>query len=85
MNEPPTAPRRRASPSVAMAADRLSVAASDADGTPALEAAQAQPAFARLEAVASGGVQLVDGSVASSASGPIAADPGVDDLEKAVS
>jgi iron complex transport system substrate-binding protein len=65
-------------------ADRLFVAAFGADGKTALEAAQKQPAFTRLKAVQSGTTTVVDGSVWSSASGPIAASLVLDDIEKAV-
>jgi iron complex transport system substrate-binding protein len=65
-------------------ADRLFVAAFGADGKAALEAAQSQPAFTRLKAVASDDATVVDGSVWSSASGPIAASLVLDDIEKAV-
>ncbi len=64
-------------------ADRLFVAAFGADGPGALEAARSQPAFQQLAAVQSGDVVEVDGSVWSSASGPIAADLVMDDLEAA--
>jgi iron complex transport system substrate-binding protein len=65
-------------------ADRLFVAAFGADGTAALEAAQSQPAFTRLKAVSAGAATVVEGSVWSSASGPIAASLVLDDIEKAV-
>jgi iron complex transport system substrate-binding protein len=65
-------------------ADRLFVAAFGADGKTALDAAQSQPAFARLKAVESGTTAVVDGSVWSSASGPTAASLVLDDIEKAV-
>nr|WP_281372133.1 ABC transporter substrate-binding protein [Modestobacter versicolor] len=66
-------------------ADRLFVAAFGADGTGALAAARTQPAFTQLTAVQSGTTTEVDGSVWSSASGPIAADLVMDDIEAAVS
>ncbi|SFT99530.1 iron complex transport system substrate-binding protein [Geodermatophilus amargosae] len=66
-------------------ADRLFLAAFGADGTGALEAARSQPAFTQLEAVQEGATTEVNGSVWSSASGPIAADLVMDDIEAAVS
>ncbi|WP_157944112.1 ABC transporter substrate-binding protein [Blastococcus atacamensis] len=66
-------------------ADRLFLAAFGADGKGALEAASSQPAFTRLKAVTNGDAAEVDGSVWSSASGPIAAGLVLDDLEAAVS
>ena len=66
-------------------ADRLFLAAFGADGGSALEAAGTQPAFTRLKAVAAGTATEVDGSVWSSASGPVAADLVMDDIEAAVS
>nr|WP_239523874.1 ABC transporter substrate-binding protein [Geodermatophilus normandii] len=66
-------------------ADRLFLAAFGADGTGALEAARSQPAFTQLEAVQEGTTAEVNGSVWSSASGPIAADLVMDDIEAAVS
>ncbi|HEY0125861.1 MAG TPA: ABC transporter substrate-binding protein [Blastococcus sp.] len=66
-------------------ADRLFLAAFGADGSGALEAARTQPAFTRLTAVAGGTATEVDGSVWSSASGPIAAGLVMDDIEAAVS
>jgi iron complex transport system substrate-binding protein len=65
-------------------AQRLFVAAFGADGKTALESARSQPAFTRLKAVESGTTEVVDGSVWSSASGPIAASLVMDDLEEAV-
>ena len=64
-------------------ADRLFIAAFGAEGGTALEAARSQPAVAQLEAVRNGTVTEVDGSVWSSASGPIAADLVMDDMEAA--
>jgi iron complex transport system substrate-binding protein len=64
-------------------ADRLFLAAFGADGAAALEAAESQPAFAQLRAVQADGVEVVDGSVWSSASGPIAADLVMDGIEAA--
>ena len=64
-------------------ADRLFLAAFGADGGSALEAARTQPAFARLGAVQEDRAVEVDGSVWSSASGPIAADLVMDDMEEA--
>jgi iron complex transport system substrate-binding protein len=66
-------------------ADRLFLAAFGADGKGALEAASSEPAFTRLKAVGAGAAEEVDGSVWSSASGPIAADLVMDDIEAAVS
>ena len=66
-------------------ADRLFLAAFGADGESALDEASSQPAFTRLKAVTSGNAEEVDGSVWSSASGPIAADLVLDDIEAAVS
>ncbi len=66
-------------------ADRLFLAAFGADGTGALEAARSQPAFTQLAAVQNGTTTEVDGSVWSSAAGPIAADLVMDDIEAAVS
>ena len=65
-------------------ADRLFLAAFGADGTGALEAARSQPAFTQLQAVQEGATTEVDGSVWSSAAGPIAADLVMDDIEAAV-
>jgi iron-siderophore transport system substrate-binding protein len=65
-------------------ADRLFLAAFGADGTGALEAARSQPAFTQLTAVQEGATTEVDGSVWSSAAGPIAADLVMDDIEAAV-
>jgi iron complex transport system substrate-binding protein len=65
-------------------ADRLFLAAFGADGAAALEAAESQPAFARLGAVQSDAVSVVDGGVWSSASGPIAAEQVLDDIEAAL-
>jgi iron complex transport system substrate-binding protein len=64
-------------------ADRLFLAAFGADGAAALDAAESQPAFTRLGAVQSGAVSVVDGGVWSSASGPIAAEQVMDDIEAA--
>jgi iron-siderophore transport system substrate-binding protein len=66
-------------------ADRLFLAAFGADGSSALEAAEAEPAFTRLTAVRTGATAEVDGSVWSSASGPIAAALVMDDIEAATS
>jgi iron complex transport system substrate-binding protein len=66
-------------------ADRLFLAAFGADGTGALEAARSQPAFTQLAAVQNGTTTEVNGSVWSSAAGPIAADLVMDDIEAAVS
>jgi iron complex transport system substrate-binding protein len=66
-------------------AGRLFLAAFGADGTGALETARSQPAFTQLAAVQNGTTTEVDGSVWSSASGPIAADLVMDDIEAAVS
>jgi iron complex transport system substrate-binding protein len=66
-------------------ADRLFLAAFGADGSTALEAAQAEPAFTRLKAAESGATASVDGGVWSSSSGPIAAEQVMDDIEAAVS
>ena len=63
--------------------DRLFIAAFGADGPGALEAARSQPAFQQIAAVQSGAVVEVEGSVWSSASGPIAADLVMDELEEA--
>jgi len=65
-------------------ADRLFLAAFGADGTGALEAARSQPAFTQLGAVQEGATTEVDGSVWSSAAGPIAADLVMDDIEAAI-
>jgi iron complex transport system substrate-binding protein len=65
-------------------ADRLFLAAFGTDGAAALEAAESQPAFARLGAVQSDAVSVVDGGVWSSASGPIAAEQVMDDIEAAI-
>ena len=65
-------------------ADRLFLAAFGADGTGALEAARSQPAFTQLQAVQEGATTEVDGSVWSSAAGPIAADLVMNDIEAAV-
>jgi iron complex transport system substrate-binding protein len=64
-------------------AARLFLAAFGTDGAAALEAARSQPAFAQLEAVRADAVDVVDGSVWSSASGPIAADLVMDGIEAA--
>ena len=66
-------------------ADRLFLAAFGADGKGALDAAGSVPAFTRLRAVEAGAATEVDGSVWSSASGPIAAGLVMDDIEAAVS
>ncbi len=66
-------------------ADRLFLAAFGADGTGALDAARTQPAFTQLSAVQNGATTEVNGSVWSSAAGPIAADLVMDDIEAAVS
>jgi iron complex transport system substrate-binding protein len=66
-------------------ADRLFLAAFGADGKGALAAAASQPAFTQLAAVQNGTTAEVDGSVWSSASGPIAADLVMADIEAAVS
>jgi iron complex transport system substrate-binding protein len=66
-------------------ADRLFLAAFGADGASALAAAQAESAFTRLKAAASGATSSVDGGVWSSSSGPIAAEQVMDDIENAVS
>ncbi|WP_448624913.1 ABC transporter substrate-binding protein [Geodermatophilus sp. URMC 64] len=66
-------------------ADRLFLAAFGTDGAAALEAAEDQPAFTRLKAVQADTVAVVDGGVWSSASGPIAAEQVMDDIEEAVS
>lgn len=65
-------------------ADRLFIATFGEDGAAALAAAEAQPAFARLGAVEADAVSVVQGSVWSSASGPIAAELVVDDIAAAV-
>src|SRR3954464_15627371 len=65
-------------------ADRLFLAAFGTDGAAALEGAKANPAFTRLKAVGSDDVSVVDGSVWSSASGPIAAELVMDDIERTV-
>ncbi len=64
-------------------ADRLFLATFGADGAAALEAAESQPAFGQLRAVQEDAVEVVDGSVWSSASGPIAADLVMDGIEAA--
>ncbi|HYH25900.1 MAG TPA: ABC transporter substrate-binding protein [Blastococcus sp.] len=66
-------------------ADRLFLAAFGADGKGALQAAGSEPAFTRLKAVEAGATEEVDGSVWTSASGPIAAGLVMDDIEAAVS
>ncbi len=66
-------------------ADRLFLAAFGADGTGALDAARTQPAFTQLSAVQGDATTEVNGSVWSSAAGPIAADLVMDDIEAAVS
>jgi iron-siderophore transport system substrate-binding protein len=66
-------------------ADRLFLAAWGNDGTAALETARSEPAFAQLAAVQADAVDVVDGSVWSSASGPIAAGLVMDDIEAAAS
>ncbi len=65
-------------------ADRLFLAAFGADGTGALDAARSQPAFTQLQAVQQDTTSEVDGSIWSSAAGPIAADLVMDDIETAV-
>ncbi len=62
--------------------DFIYVATLNAEGEKALEAAQAQPAFARLRAARGGHVAAVDGGVWTSASGPIAAGKVLDDIER---
>jgi iron complex transport system substrate-binding protein len=64
-------------------ADQVFVATFGTDGAAALEAARSNPAFSRLRAVGSDDVSVVDGSVWSSASGPIAAELVMDDIEAA--
>ncbi len=63
-------------------ADRIYLTSLNADGEKALAAAEAQPAFARLEAVKAGNVDVVDGDVWSSAAGPLAAGKVLDDVER---
>jgi iron complex transport system substrate-binding protein len=65
-------------------ADRLFLAAFGTDGAAALEGARSNPAFTRLKAVGTDDVRVVDGSVWSSASGPIAAELVMDDIERAL-
>ncbi|WP_217237572.1 iron-siderophore ABC transporter substrate-binding protein [Streptomyces sp. AC555_RSS877] len=63
-------------------ADRIYLTTLNADGEKALAAARAQPAFARLRAVRTGNVDVVDGDVWSSAAGPLAAAAMLDDIER---
>ncbi|MGX5210446.1 ABC transporter substrate-binding protein [Streptomyces violaceus] len=63
-------------------ADRIYLTTLNADGEKALAAAEAQPAFARLRAVRTGSVDVVDGDVWSSAAGPLAAAEVLDDIER---
>jgi iron complex transport system substrate-binding protein len=65
-------------------ADRLFLAAFGTDGAAALEGARSNPAFTRLKAVGTDDVHVVGGSVWSSASGPIAAELVMDDIERAL-
>ncbi|WP_355661856.1 iron-siderophore ABC transporter substrate-binding protein [Halomonas salifodinae] len=64
--------------------DWLFLATLNADGQEALEAARTSPAFARLEAVANDRVVAVDGQLWTSASGPLAAQAVLDDIEAAL-
>lgn len=54
----------------------------NADGKQALEDAQKQPAFTRLNAVKAGHVAVVDGQIWSSGSGPLAAEVILNDIER---
>ncbi|WP_229402533.1 ABC transporter substrate-binding protein [Micromonospora okii] len=63
-------------------ADFIYIATLNAEGKQALEAAKAQPAFARLGAAKAGKIGPVDGSVWSSGAGPLAAGKVLDDIEK---
>ncbi|WP_458524397.1 ABC transporter substrate-binding protein [Onishia taeanensis] len=64
--------------------DWLFMATLDAEGETALEAAMDAPAFARLEVAKRGQVVPVDGQLWTSASGPLAADAILDDIETAL-
>ncbi|MFE9644426.1 ABC transporter substrate-binding protein [Streptomyces sp. NPDC006365] len=63
-------------------ADRIYLTTLNADGEKALAVAEAQPAFARLKAVRAGNVDVVDGDVWSSATGPLAAAKVLDGIER---
>ncbi|MDQ0957313.1 ABC-type Fe3+-hydroxamate transport system substrate-binding protein [Streptomyces sp. B4I13] len=63
-------------------ADRIYLTTLNADGEKALAAAKEQPAFARLRAVRTGSVDVVDGDVWSSAAGPLAAAEVLDGIER---
>jgi iron complex transport system substrate-binding protein len=63
-------------------ADRIYLTTLNADGEKALATAKEQPAFARLWAVRTGSVDVVDGDVWSSAAGPLAAAEVLDDIER---
>ena len=63
-------------------ADHIYLTTLNVDGKQALAAAEAQPAFARLKAVQAGNVDVVDGDVWSSATGPLAAAKVLDDIER---
>jgi iron complex transport system substrate-binding protein len=65
-------------------ADWLFLATLNEEGQEALEAAQATPAFARLDVVARDQVVPVDGQLWSSASGPLAALAILDELDAAL-
>jgi len=63
-------------------ADWLFLATLNKEGTETLDAAKKQPAFTRLDAVQKGHVSTVDGQVWSSATGVLAANLILDDIEK---
>lgn len=64
--------------------DWLFLATLNDDGDEALEAAKASPAFARLDVVERGQVVALDGQLWTSASGPLAAEAILDDIEAAI-
>ncbi|MTE21651.1 ABC transporter substrate-binding protein [Streptomyces sp. TRM43335] len=64
-------------------ADHLFVATLNAEGEKALEAAERQKSFTRLEAVRNDAVSGVDGQVWSSSSGPYAMEKVIEDIEAA--
>ncbi|WP_231489579.1 iron-siderophore ABC transporter substrate-binding protein [Billgrantia saliphila] len=66
-------------------ADWLFLATLNEEGRDALDAAQASPAFARLDVVARDQVVPVDGQLWTSASGPLAALAILDELDEALS
>ncbi|RKQ95762.1 iron complex transport system substrate-binding protein [Kushneria sinocarnis] len=64
--------------------DRLFLATLNDDGDKALAAARRSPAFERLQVVDDGHVVAVDGQLWTSASGPLAAQRVLDDIEQAL-